>query len=87
MAINIVQLVEKLFSKNPEIKVQNLLQSIKGFKNNKQDAEITFYTDKSNVPDVDLVRGNFSGKTALIIWVDSDELATAVEELKTEQEV
>lgn len=87
MAINIIQLVEKIFSKNPQIKVQNLLQSIKGFKNNKQDAEITFYTDKSNVPDFDLVRGNFSGKTALIIWVDSDELTLAIEELKMEHEV
>ena len=42
MAITIKDLVGRLFDRNPNISVQNLLQSFKGLKNNKKDTEITF---------------------------------------------
>lgn len=87
MAVSIVQLVEKLFKRNPDMPIQNLLQSLKGYKHTKQDCEITFYTEKKNAPTLDLQSGCFYGKTALIIWVDTEELNLALKEANDEQNV
>ena len=85
MAITIKDLVGRLFDRNPNISVQNLFQSFKGLKNNKKDTEITFYTAKENAPSLDFQSGCFYGKTALIIWVDTEELNLAMAELEKEK--
>ena len=82
MSITIKDLVGKIFDKNENLGVQFLFQSFKGFKRNKQDTVIEFYTSHDNTPDIDFSSGEHTGKTAIIIWVDKQELHDAMNELE-----
>lgn len=85
MSITIIDLVGSIFNKNPNLGVQFLSHSLKNFKRNKQDSEITFYTEHKNTPTINPVNGEFLGKNAIVIWVDDSDLKNIMSELEKQK--
>lgn len=71
--MTLTQLIQKIGDKN--IRVQAIHESLVGFKECKNDLEVTFATEKQNKPMSE------KSRVGIVMWVDCDIYNKAIEDL------